>query len=137
MGAALLLVGGREIRPRNTDVAEAPRHHRKLLALNDPTMSQLGQRRTYTPVILISGLPPRADIVRQRRLVRFVPISEVVPYSITSSARVRSVGGTMMPSAFAVFKLITSSSLVGRSTGRSAGFAPLTILSTKTADRRN
>ena len=58
-------------------------------------------------------------------------------YSITSSARASSVGGTMMPSAFAVFKLITSSSLVGSSTGRSAGFAPLNILSTKTADRRN
>jgi hypothetical protein len=57
-------------------------------------------------------------------------------YSITSSARVSSVGGTMMPSAFAVFKLMTSSNLVGCSTGRSAGFAPLKILSTKAADRR-
>src|SRR5947199_4465470 len=54
-------------------------------------------------------------------------------YSITSSARVSSVGGIMMPSAFAVFKLITSSYLVGCSTGRSAGFAPLKILSMKTA----
>ena len=43
----------------------------------------------------------------------------------------------MMPSAFAVFRLITSSNLVGCSTGRSAGFAPLKILSTKAADRRN
>jgi hypothetical protein len=31
--------------------------------------------------------------------------------SITSPARVSSIGGTMMPSAFAVFKLITSSNL--------------------------
>jgi hypothetical protein len=58
-------------------------------------------------------------------------------YSMTSSARVSSVGGTMMPSAFAVFKLITNSNLVGCSTGRSAGLAPLKILSTKAADRRN
>ena len=36
-------------------------------------------------------------------------------YSITSSARARSIGGTMMSSAFAVFKLITSSSLTGQS----------------------
>ena len=39
----------------------------------------------------------------------------------------------MRPSALAVFKLITSSNLVGCSTGRSAGFAPLKILSTKAA----
>jgi hypothetical protein len=62
--------------------------------------------------------------------------SKLHSYSITSSARVSSVGGTMMSSAFAVFRLITSSYLVGCSTGRSAGFAPLKILSTKTADRR-
>src|SRR5882724_2842106 len=57
-------------------------------------------------------------------------------HSITSSARASSIGGTEIPSAFAVFKLITSSYLVGCSTGRSAGFAPLKILSTKNADRR-
>jgi hypothetical protein len=57
-------------------------------------------------------------------------------YSITSSARESSVGGTVRRSAFAVFKLITNSNLVGCSTGRSAGFAPLKILSTKTAARR-
>src|SRR5258708_7810585 len=55
-------------------------------------------------------------------------------HSITSSARESSVGGPSRPSALAVFKLITSSNLVGCSTGRSAGFAPLKILSTKTAD---
>ena len=34
-------------------------------------------------------------------------------YSITSSARARRVGGTSMPSALAVLRLITSSYLVG------------------------
>jgi hypothetical protein len=34
-------------------------------------------------------------------------------YSITSSARASSVGGISRPSAFAVFKFITRSSLVG------------------------
>src|SRR5882757_6306196 len=58
-------------------------------------------------------------------------------HSITSSARCSSDVGTSTPSAVAVFKLITNSNLVGCSTGRSAGFAPLKILSTKTADRRN
>jgi hypothetical protein len=51
-------------------------------------------------------------------------------YSITSSARASSVGGTSMPSAFAVFKLMASSYLVGACTGRSAGFSPLRMRST-------
>jgi hypothetical protein len=39
-------------------------------------------------------------------------------YSITSSARAESMGGTSMPSAFAVFKFMTSSNLVVCTTGR-------------------
>src|SRR5207253_5819178 len=61
---------------------------------------------------------------------------QTTAHSITSSARASSVGGMMTPSAFAVFRLITSSNLVGCSTGRSAGFAPLKILSTKLAALR-
>src|SRR5262249_52400412 len=45
-------------------------------------------------------------------------------HSITSSARASSVGGTSMPSALAVLRLITSSNFVGCSTGRSEGLAP-------------
>jgi hypothetical protein len=51
--------------------------------------------------------------------------SKVRIYSITSSARASSVGGTSRPSALAVLRLITSSYLVGACTGRSAGFSPL------------
>jgi len=40
------------------------------------------------------------------------------------------------PSAFAVFMLTIRSNLVGCSTGMSAGFAPCSILSTKSAARR-
>src|SRR4051812_14141670 len=58
-------------------------------------------------------------------------------HSITSSARASSVAGTSMPSALAVVRLITSSNLVGCSTGRSPGFAPRRILSTYSAARRN
>src|SRR5262249_45585340 len=50
-----------------------------------------------------------------------------VTHSITSSARASSVGGTVRPSAPAVLRLMTSSILVGCSTGMSAGFAPLRI----------
>ena len=53
-----------------------------------------------------------------------------VCYRMTSSAR-RSIDcGIVSPSAFAVFKLISSSNLVGCSTGRSPGLAPFRILST-------
>jgi len=48
-------------------------------------------------------------------------------HSMTSSARARIDGGTVMPRASAVFKLTTSSKVVGCWTGRSAGFAPLRI----------
>src|SRR5262245_30446759 len=48
-------------------------------------------------------------------------------YSITSSARASTDGGTSRPSAFAVLRLMTSSTLVDCTTGRSAGFAPLRI----------
>jgi hypothetical protein len=46
-------------------------------------------------------------------------------YSITSSARASSGGGIVRPSAFAVLRLITSSTFVDNWTGRSAGFSPL------------
>jgi hypothetical protein len=51
-------------------------------------------------------------------------------YSITSSARPSSVGGTSSSSAFAVLRLTTRSYLVGACTGRSAGFSPFRIRST-------
>lgn len=51
-------------------------------------------------------------------------------YWITSSARASTAGGIVRPSALAVLRLITNSNFVGCSMGRSAGFAPLRILST-------
>ncbi len=51
------------------------------------------------------------------------------PHSITSSARPRIEGGIVRPSALAVLRLITSWYLEACSTGRSAGLAPLRILS--------
>ena len=47
------------------------------------------------------------------------------PSLMTSSARFSTDCGTLRPSAFAALSLITSSNLVGCSTGRSAAFAPL------------
>src|SRR5262245_61702415 len=51
-------------------------------------------------------------------------------HSMTSSARASRLSGTVRPSAFAVFRLITSSYFVGACTGRSAGFSPLRTRST-------
>ena len=56
-------------------------------------------------------------------------------YSITSSARARSAAEMSIPRALAALMLITSSILCGCSTGRSAGRAPLSILSTYVAAR--
>src|SRR5262249_55913613 len=49
--------------------------------------------------------------------------------SITSSARASSVGGISTPIVLAAFKLMINSNLVGCSTGKSTGFAPLKTLS--------
>src|SRR5262249_53310048 len=51
-------------------------------------------------------------------------------YSITSSARFSSDGGTVIPSVLAHLRFITSSYLVGACTGRSDGFSPLRMRST-------
>src|SRR6516165_5301535 len=52
------------------------------------------------------------------------------PHSITSLARTRSEDGTVRPSAVAVLRLITSSTLVLCWMGRSASLVPLRIFPT-------
>ena len=58
-------------------------------------------------------------------------------HSMTWSARSRMDCGIVRPNALAVLRLITSSNFDACSIGRSAGFAPLRILSTYVAVRRN
>src|SRR6266446_6622179 len=78
--------------------------------------------------------PVAIELVFRRRAAE--QCDELAPFhSITSSARVSSVGGTSRPSALAVLRLMTISNFVGRSTGKSAGFAPFRILSTYVAAR--
>ena len=57
-------------------------------------------------------------------------------HSITSSANSRNGSGMVSPIDFAVLRFTTSSNFVGRSIGRSPGLAPLRILSTRPAIRR-
>src|SRR5262245_7823764 len=84
-----------------------------------------------------------ADAIHLRRLLRFGDEGRgedtrthhgnersPVHHWMISSARISTDCGIVSPRAFAVLRLITSSNLVGCSTGRSAGFAPLRILST-------
>src|SRR5262249_22945153 len=85
-------------------------------------------------------LPPRRERPRHSRAAE--QRDERAPFhlrthSITSSARSRNDSGIVRPSALAVVRLMTNSHFVGCSTGRSAGFAPLRILSTYSAARRN
>jgi len=62
---------------------------------------------------------------------------QTAAYSITSSARASSAGGTSSPNVLAVCRLMTSSNLVGSTTGRSAGFSPLRTRPVYTPTRRN
>src|SRR6185436_5806662 len=58
-------------------------------------------------------------------------------HSITWSACCRSDWGIVRPRTFAVLRLRTNSNVVGCSMGRSPGFAPFRILSTRIAARRH
>jgi hypothetical protein len=61
--------------------------------------------------------------------------SPLTPHRITLSARASTFGGNVRPICFAAFRLMMNSNIVGCSTGRSEGLAPLRILSTKVAAR--
>ena len=65
------------------------------------------------------------------------PRHNTVAYSITSSARARSVSGTVSPIFFAVLRLTTRPYFVGACTGKSAGFSPFRMRSTYAAASRN
>src|SRR5262249_23974659 len=69
--------------------------------------------------------------------VRFGPKADIgLAYSIASSARAMIEYGNVNPITFAVLRLRTRSNFAACSTGKSAGLAPLKILSTKYAARR-
>ena len=80
-------------------------------------MSALGQKQTYAVQNGMSALPPESGHVRCTSACPLSAKSELMQcskedrYSITSLARASSEGGTVMPSTFAVLRLMTSSSL--------------------------
>src|SRR5262249_43489893 len=115
----------------------------KLLAQNrrslciDPVhlKNMLRQVKSDRSNLAHGWLPFAADSIRQQFGTQMPQGGHPPHHSITSSARCCKNKGTSSPSAFAVLRLMTSSNFVGCSTGRSAGLAPLKILSTKTARR--
>src|SRR5262249_13914342 len=104
---------------RCVDVARVFRCARgKLLGEKVPSESRIFlKNRTRSPCCARRKRPRGRSAAEQRdELASF--------HSITASARASSVGGSSRSSAFAVLRLITSSNLVGCTTGRSAGFSP-------------
>src|SRR5262249_36864025 len=82
------------------------------------------------PVHLRRLLPLGRERRGERPNQRGQQEAAAVHHSSTWSARASSEGGIVRPSALAVLRLMTRSNFVGCSTGRSAGLAPLRILST-------
>ena len=68
----------------------------------------------------------RADVLGRPLCAKtgLMQCNTTTAYSITSSARASSVGGSVTPSALAVLRLTESRKLVGRNTGKFAGFEP-------------
>jgi hypothetical protein len=81
----------------------------------------------FTPKSGHRSAPSGCPLCAKSRLMH---CSKESLYSITSSAPASKDGGMVRRSAFAVFRLTTSSNLVGACTGRSAGFSPLRMRST-------
>jgi hypothetical protein len=95
-------------------------------------MSALGQKLPRRGQVAMSALSPKAAAAIADRRVRFGPKADSCAatkesYSITSSAIASTPDGIVRPNALAVLRLMTSSTFVDRSTGKSAGFAPLRI----------
>jgi hypothetical protein len=99
------------IRVGSKPVVTAPQH-RRLLRLEQRTLS------VAFSMALSWQEETNAPAAKVRRCNSLV-------YSITSSARTSRAAGTVTPSALAVLRLMNSSTFVVCSTGKSAGFTPL------------
>src|SRR5262249_21792738 len=90
---------------------------------------QIAEYRARAPIGLLRARRerPRRRAAEQRDELASCKLRT---HSITSSASCRNGSEILRPSALAVLRLTTSSNFVGCSTGKSAGLAPLRILST-------
>ena len=93
---------------------------------NDPRVYEArAAENDLTCEFKLRGLDPPYDQVCREVPQAVVSRCTRQTHSITSSASAISLSGIVSPSAFAVFRLITSWYLVGSTTGRSPGFSPL------------
>src|SRR5262249_43679103 len=125
-------------RPRLRD-RQSPGHRPR--SVPEQRRRELGRVLINWRLVAIAGQcplhPRKRTLAARSRHVRFVPEADIgLVYSITSSARTSSVGGTSRPIALAVLRLRNIWRLVGNSTGKLPGLEPFKILSTKIAARR-
>ena len=119
---------GARRKPRNATAVscahELPRSDRTCA---EPKVGAAGRPSPFTNRV---NELPRPPPNRSRTCAALFDSGRSQYYSITSSALPNSDCGIVRPRAFAVLRLMTKANFVGRSTGRSAGLAPLRILST-------
>ena len=106
-----------------------PRHSRASLkplaeARDAIAHASIGRAPSRNPITGIAGCCARAASGHATAAPPSSVMNSRRSHSITSSARASSVGGMSRPSALAVLRLMTSSNLVGCTTGRSAAFRP-------------
>jgi hypothetical protein len=89
-------------------------HVERVLANIDADHSDGGVEFLRHDVLLVFGAPCQRNLLSGQEHGRTIPLadSQSAAHSITSSARPRSEIGTVMPSAFAVVRLMISSTLV-------------------------
>src|SRR5215207_176098 len=96
--------------------------------LVEPRLHGLEQR-AFDNRLVLAGMAlglvvDRAEVDPVAQKMGERAVAEGTPPTTLPEARASRVGGIVTPSALAVLRLITSSNLVGCSTGRSDGFAP-------------
>src|SRR5262245_12901432 len=148
--------GGHRILPRYSAAVLWPRSTISILDMKR-MLSKMDRSPTLEDQNSNVRFGSKADICDAKGYVRFTPESRHVQcttqcllrarsglmqcsnwdrYSITSSARNRTSGGTVSPSWPAVLRFKTNSNRVGDSIGRTAGLVPCRIFAAITPARR-
>jgi CheY-like chemotaxis protein len=149
-GQTILVVEDDELVRPSVETLIESLGYRVLSARNGPDALEILRQDTpidllFTDVFMPGGMYGPKLVAEARRLRPELKVREIAQgprqshlkvkldeaaknlHSITSSAIASTPGGMVSPSALAVFRLMTSSNLVGCKTGRSAGLSPLRI----------
>src|SRR5215831_5749296 len=119
----------KESKPRGSDHRPTRQHIAYLGGILQDDVKHVERRAAFwaKATAKLDALSKRVSREERRKLEAAL---EVRIHSITSSAKAISLSGILRPSALAVVRLMTSSNLVGCTTGRSAGLVPLRIFPT-------